>query len=72
MAQGRPGIRDIACEAESFHKVGSGGAGLLIVRCALDDLLLPLLFVFLIIVAFLNWGQDFLNIKHGIQRLRIL
>lgn len=64
MAQGRPDIRDIACEAESFHKVGSGGAGLLIVRCALDDLL-PL-FVFLIIVAFFNWGRDFFNIKHGI------
>lgn len=70
MAQGRPDFRDIACEAESFHKVGSGGAGLLIVRCALDDLL-PL-FVLLIIVAFFNWGQDFLNLKHGIQRLRIL
>ena len=70
MAQGRPDIRDIACEAESFHKVGSGGAGFLIVRCALDDLL-PLLVLF-IIVAFFDWGQDFLNIKHGIQRLRIL
>jgi hypothetical protein len=70
VAQRRPDIRDIACEAESFHKVGSGGAGLLIIRCALDDLL-PLLVLF-IIVAFFNWGQDFLNLKHGIQRLRIL
>jgi hypothetical protein len=66
VAQRRSGVTDIACKTESFNKVGCGGAGVFIIWCALDDLLLVLLFI---IVAFFDRRQDFLNLEHGIQRL---
>ena len=61
------GYHVIAPDVRGYGR--SGGAGVFIIWCALDDLLLVLLFI---IVAFFDRRQDFLNLEYGIQRLRIL